>query len=195
MGESLYETLGVASDASPAQVKAAFRRRAMRSHPDAGGDPEAFQRVKAAYDILSDEEARRHYDETGETPDDQATGLDEEGRFRVLLGDLLVTLISQAGAPEFTDILRETLEAVALQIKAVDRQMVELSHLSARLAEVTRRLHGPDEEEDLVTSLLQEKLTDIENKIKLTRAFKRRLARLQEALGRYHYDVEVDTIL
>jgi DnaJ-class molecular chaperone len=190
----LYDVLGVSDDASPAQVKAAFRKKAMSSHPDAGGDAEAFQRLKAAYDVLSDEETRRHYDETGETPDDQAAGRGEEERFRVLLGDLLITLISQAGAPEFTDILGETQEAIALQIKAVDRQMVEFSHLSARLAEVMRRLRGP-EKEDLVSSLLQERLTDLEKKIKLTRGFKRRLVKLQEALGRYQYDFEDDSIL
>ncbi|HMA49304.1 MAG TPA: DnaJ domain-containing protein [Magnetospirillaceae bacterium] len=194
MGESLYDVLGVPDDASPAQVKAAFRKKAMSSHPDAGGDSEAFQRLKAAYDVLADDETRRHYDKTGETPDDQAATDAEEGRFRILLGDLLVTLISQAGAPEFTDILREVEEAIVLQIKAVDRQMVELSHLAARLAEVTRRLHGP-EKEDLVSTLLQERLTEIEKKIKLTRGFKRRLTKLQEALGQYHYDFEDDNIL
>jgi DnaJ-class molecular chaperone len=190
----LYEVLGVSDDASPAQVKAAFRRKAMSSHPDAGGDAEAFQRLKSAYDVLADAEARRHYDETGETPDDQAANPEEEGRFRMLLGDLLVTLIAQAGAPEFTDILRETLEAVALQIKAVDRQLAELSHLSSRLAEVMRRLHGP-QEKDLVGELLRERLTGIEKKVKLTRVFRRRLARLQDSLGQYRYDVEIDTIL
>lgn len=194
MGESLYETLGVGRDASPAQVKAAFRRKARSAHPDAGGDAGAFQRLKEAYDILADSENRRHYDETGETPSDRANSVAEEASFRPVLGDLLVTLISRAGAPEFTDILRETLETIGLQIRAVDRQMVELSHLSARLAEVMRRLHGP-EPEDMVSGLLHEKLTDIENKIKLTRAFKRQLARLQETLGQYRYDVEIDNIL
>ena len=82
---------------------------------------------------------------------------------------------------------------MALRIKAVDRQLVDFSYLSARLNEVLRRLHGP-EEEDLVSDLLHERLTDLENKIKLTRALKRRLARLQEMLGQYRYDVEVESI-
>lgn len=194
MGETLYETLGVARDASPAQVKAAFRRKAKSSHPDAGGDADAFQRLKDAYDVLADEGNRRHYDETGETPADRAASLAEEARFRTALGDLLVALISRAGAPEFTDILRETLETIGLQIGAIDRQMAELSHLSARVTEVMRRLHGP-EPEDMVSGLLREKLTDIENKIKLTRAFKRQLARLYETLGQYRYDVEIENIL
>lgn len=194
MGETLYETLGVARDASPAQVKAAFRRKAKSSHPDAGGDADAFQRLKDAYDVLADEENRRHYDQTGETPADRANSLAEEARFRTALGDLLVTLISRAGAPEFTDILRETLETIGLQIRAIDRQMVELSHLSARITEVMRRLHGP-EPEDMVSGLLHERLTDIENKIKLTRAFKRQLAKLHETLGQYRYDVEMENIM
>lgn len=46
-----------------------------------------------------------------------------------------------------------------------------------------------------MAGLLRERLTDIEKKIKLLRAFKRRLVKLQEALGQYHYDYEDDSIL
>lgn len=194
MEESLYDALGVAADASPAQIKSAFRRKAKSSHPDAGGDAAEFQRLKTAYDVLSDPEARRHYDETGETPADLQANPADEARFRALLGDLLVTVISQASAPEFTDILREAGEAIDLQTQAADQQLVSLSHLSARLGEVLRRLHGP-EEEGLMIALLRERLTDLENRIKLTRALKRRLTRLQETLGQYRYDVEVESIM
>lgn len=64
---TLYDILGVREDAAPEQIKQAYRRAAMQSHPDrnAGREDQAratFQRVKEAYAILSDPEQRRVYD-------------------------------------------------------------------------------------------------------------------------------------
>lgn len=54
-----FQVLGVSRDATPEAVKAAYRRRAQETHPDReGGSVEAFQTVRAAYDVLSDPEKR-----------------------------------------------------------------------------------------------------------------------------------------
>ena len=61
-----YEVLGVARQASPEELKRAFRKIAMDSHPDRNpGDPVAAERFKEAseaYAVLSDPERRRSYD-------------------------------------------------------------------------------------------------------------------------------------
>lgn len=64
---TLYDTLGVREDASVDEIKRAYRRAAMRAHPDRNQGREAaahdaFQEVKQAYAILSDPEQRRVYD-------------------------------------------------------------------------------------------------------------------------------------
>ncbi len=61
-----YETLGVDRKASPEAVKRAYRAKAKQSHPDAGGSPEEFKQIAKAYETLSDEKSREHYDRTGE---------------------------------------------------------------------------------------------------------------------------------
>jgi curved DNA-binding protein CbpA len=66
---NLYEILGLGPDATPAQIKAAYRREAKACHPDAGGTTEAFQNVERAYRILKDPEKRARYDETGQSDD------------------------------------------------------------------------------------------------------------------------------
>ena len=61
-----YEVLGVPRDATPEQVKKAYRRLARELHPDvAGNDPaseERFKDVSRAYDVLGNADKRRSYD-------------------------------------------------------------------------------------------------------------------------------------
>ena len=66
MADDLYAVLGVASTASPEEIKKAYRRRARECHPDAGGDEEEFKRVTHAHQILSDPERRARYDRFGD---------------------------------------------------------------------------------------------------------------------------------
>jgi DnaJ-class molecular chaperone len=69
MSRDYYEILGVGRDASPAEVKRAFRGLARELHPDVNDhDPEAEEKFKAAaeaYEVLSDPERRRTYDAYG----------------------------------------------------------------------------------------------------------------------------------
>uniref|UniRef100_A0A6P6YL09 Chaperone protein dnaJ 3-like n=1 Tax=Dermatophagoides pteronyssinus TaxID=6956 RepID=A0A6P6YL09_DERPT len=63
---SFYERLGVPRNASAADIKKAYRRAAMKAHPDKGGTEEQFKKLNEAYDALSDEKKRQIYDEYGE---------------------------------------------------------------------------------------------------------------------------------
>lgn len=63
MAKNYYMILGVSVDASPEDIKAAFRRRAMELHPDRSGMGSGpFQEVQEAYGVLGDPERRRRYD-------------------------------------------------------------------------------------------------------------------------------------
>ena len=61
-----YAALGLASDASQADIKKAFRQQAALHHPDRNSAPEAparFRAVQAAYEVLSDPDRRQTYDD------------------------------------------------------------------------------------------------------------------------------------
>lgn len=61
-----YAALGLASDASLADIKKAFRQQAALHHPDRNSAPEAparFRAVQAAYEVLSDPDRRQAYDD------------------------------------------------------------------------------------------------------------------------------------
>lgn len=63
-----YEVLGVGRDATPEQIKRAYRRLARKYHPDVSKEPDAekrFKEVGEAYDVLRDREKRATYDNLG----------------------------------------------------------------------------------------------------------------------------------
>ncbi|MBL3686898.1 molecular chaperone DnaJ [Leucobacter zeae] len=84
-----YETLGVTREATPEEIKKAYRRLARELHPDVNPSEEASERFKSvthAYDVLSDPEQRQRYDMGG----DQAGGM---GGF----GDIFETFFGGGG--------------------------------------------------------------------------------------------------
>ncbi|KKU13332.1 MAG: Chaperone protein DnaJ [Parcubacteria group bacterium GW2011_GWC2_45_7] len=65
MSKDYYEILGVARSSSQAEVKDAFRKKALEHHPDRGGDAAKFKEVNEAYQVLGNAEARAQYDRYG----------------------------------------------------------------------------------------------------------------------------------
>ena len=57
----LYKTLGVNRNASEAEIKKAYKKQAMKHHPDKGGDGAQFQKINEAYDTLKDPQKKYYY--------------------------------------------------------------------------------------------------------------------------------------
>lgn len=69
-----YDLLEVEKNASSAQIKKAYRKLAMKHHPDKGGDEATFKKISEAYDVLSDSEKRDLYDKYGKEGVEQGGG-------------------------------------------------------------------------------------------------------------------------
>ena len=60
--DDYYSILGVSRNASPEEIKKAYRKLAMQHHPDRGGDHNKFAQINSAYETLSNSDKRSAYD-------------------------------------------------------------------------------------------------------------------------------------
>jgi len=74
--EDYYKTLGVEKTASPKEIKRAFRKLALKYHPDKNKEKDAeekFRKVAEAYSVLSDKKKKKEYDHFGHSNDNLNT--------------------------------------------------------------------------------------------------------------------------
>lgn len=84
-----YDALGVSTDAGEDEIKRAYRKLALKYHPDKNKDPgaqEKFKEVSVAYECLSDPEKRRMYDQFGEQGAGMEGGFDPTDVFANFFG-------------------------------------------------------------------------------------------------------------
>lgn len=123
-----YEILNVARDATPEAIRAAYLLAAKHAHPDApGGSAEQFSAVKEAYEVLSDPDLRRRFDETGVVIDIKA-------------------LAAEAAREALTQALNASLEHRYLDLVAYARSQIDTDIRKAEAA-------GRRAETDLVRDL------------------------------------------
>ncbi|MDP3482053.1 MAG: molecular chaperone DnaJ, partial [Sulfuricella sp.] len=109
-----YEILGVNKDANDDEIKKAYRKLAMKFHPDRNPDnpkaEEHFKEAKEAYEILSDASKRSAYDQYGHAGVDQQSGMGGAGGFgggfADAFGDIFGDIFGGAGGRGRSNVYR-----------------------------------------------------------------------------------------
>lgn len=120
-----YETLGLQPDATPKDIKRAFRAKSMAAHPDReGGSHEAMAEVNRAYEVLSNPERRAQYDQTGDDKPqasirDQATGVLADLFAKALEHDENVVSVARRSIEGAREEARARLEMIKRKVAAL----------------------------------------------------------------------------
>jgi curved DNA-binding protein CbpA len=131
----LYETLGVEKDATPADIKKAYRRKSKDAHPDAGGSEAAFHSVALAHRILSDEQRREKYDRTGSL--DEAVD-NRDARAASILQSLVQAFLDDEAA-KTRDLVAEMKKQIVADIKQASQSIEQAKAFIARSKDLRGR--------------------------------------------------------
>ncbi|KPK35041.1 MAG: molecular chaperone DnaJ [Betaproteobacteria bacterium SG8_40] len=109
-----YEVLGINRDASEADIKKAYRRLAMKYHPDRNPDnakaEEQFKEAKEAYEVLSEPDKRAAYDQYGHAGVDPSAGMGGGGAgfggFADAFGDIFGDIFGGGGGRSRSNVYR-----------------------------------------------------------------------------------------
>jgi curved DNA-binding protein CbpA len=137
-----YEILRVPRSAPATAIKGAYRAAVQSAHPDRGGDPETFIRIVKAFDLLSDPDARRLYDETGDVDENAVASFRRD--VTKILADMFDAAVSTAvatgldlGKVDFVQQMTSAVRSGLVEARAgqgrADRDIAALGKLRQRI--------------------------------------------------------------
>ena len=191
-----YSALGVPRGADKAEIKKAYRAKAKRTHPDAGGTVEQFGELQRCYDLLVDDTRRAHYDRTGEfqgrEPDNAQANLLE------MVSTLLDLVMQDAGqrgemsSITFTDVIgKMTRKARDFELKSEQFQ----AHLRDGI-KINRKLMNrfkrkkKSSEPNLMEMVIAGRVASMEGAITAEQDKLKKMREVIRFLGEYEFDVE-----
>jgi len=138
---TLYEELGVEKTASEDEIKTAYKKAAKRTHPDAGGDSESFEKIKRAKRILLNANARRKYDETGKIDESELRN-EQDQAFSTAMQAIYNAIAHFETAGNdliYCDLVGEASRQLGNDIKAAEKSIRGTEKAAEKLQELARR--------------------------------------------------------
>lgn len=159
---TLYEILGLYPDATEEEIKDAYRRNSMIHHPDReGGDEETFKQVKAAYEVLSDPERRKRYDETGQTEE----GPSEEEMLANAATNILVETLNSIPewvTPTQDDFIERMVKRVDSRINKLERDVALGESALSKVRKLLGRFIKKDKGRNVFQDHLEREVVNLE---------------------------------
>lgn len=181
-----YATIGVQQDATPEEIKKAYRERSKDLHPDANnGDDKGFAELAKAYEVLSDPERRKKYDETGDDSDKN-----DEAQVSSIIANMTIIFLENAEdvkTKSLTDFIKkatnEQLKGANDAIKKAEKEIEKATHAKNR---VKREKEG----HNLILSVLENKIQESTGAIIRHKAAIELFHKVLEEISAYSYLVD-----
>jgi curved DNA-binding protein CbpA len=180
-----YHTLGVNNDASDEEITKAYRKKAMKNHPDRqGGSEEAFYPIQLAYSVLSDPEKRKTYDETGldgtESQDDV---------IHAQLGNLFLELVGKVSDVDMIDIAAEMKKVLNISMTQYGMRMQALRNEIEKRNKALKRITRKDGE-NILAAMLSANIEALEQELAAKEGERIIGEKLLALVDEYVYQVE-----
>lgn len=159
-----YEELGVHASATKQEIKAAYRKKAAKAHPDSGGDQEEFVRLAKAYQLLRDDTKRERFDQTGKA-DDASLRSDAE-RVRETLVSLFEQLLSNGYDADNLSITDTMVGLCNDRLAAIQKHVNVLKNEQNRLLKLKKRISSKHEGRNLFAERIDLRVSAIEMSLK-----------------------------
>jgi DnaJ-class molecular chaperone len=164
---SHYETLGVAKNASKAEIKAAYRKLSRLHHPDRpSGDHAKMTAITTAYRVLSDDAMRERYDRTG--LDSLRPDVRQEAEKMLASG-----FAQHIEAGRTDDVIQEMRDGLTSALQISERNVVTVKRRIADLEKKAKRLRRATPGEDLYASIIASKIQEQRAKIDAEEQFQK----------------------
>ena len=181
-----YDILGVERNANEAQIKAAYRRHAKATHPDSGGAPETFDRVKKAYELLQDPVRRKVFDDTGYDVE-LADALDLQAL--TIVEKLVTDTVLDERDPGSFDPVAQMQASLSEEVRKARFSKSELERHSSRITLHLERL-GKRPGRDVLAHMFRARVEAIAKAIAETEAKIEAALRASSMLDGYSYELD-----
>lgn len=180
--KNLYDVLAIAKDATAEQIKKAYRKLAMKHHPDKGGDELQFKELSKAYSVLSDEAKRKRYDETGQVEE-------ERDPFNEILASFVSDLQDNVDNLN-ADIIDIAKKKIKKEIKEINLARIQTENKIKYLNFFLKRIKK-DTESNVFNLVTQNKIEQLKSKLEAITKSMDILKRMEDVFnGDIEYDFE-----
>ena len=183
-----YKNLGIRSDATKEQIKKAYRKKSMKTHPDQGGDAQEFDSINKAYRVLVNEDSRARYD-AGEDPEEIIKGTkNKEEKSLQILAQLFINSINQIDV-DYNDIVGHIRESLQNSINEVAKIISAEELKKSKFEKALRRIKSK-KQDNFFKEVITNQILAIDRAINQAQTTQKDLNNAKEFLADYSYDYD-----
>jgi len=187
---NLYDTLGIDEDADPDEIKKAYKSKAQKHHPDKnGGDDSQFKQIAKAFDILSDKQRRKQYDECGTTENNGSIEAQAVSNLNSLFVDVLEhpDIFHADIIKMINDVIKQKIAECKIGIRSAEKKI-------RRLKKINKKIKHKKKGRDLFKTVIKNEINNCNRKINSYKNTEAVSSVMMEMLSHYEFDYEKQVV-